>query len=842
MPEAGKTSGKRIWLLCLISLLASGAILLVIFALTGNMGTGSQSLAIMDAEVQYVDFFSWLKNVFAGEDSIIYSFKKGLGGTGIALFAYYLASPFNILAALFSKGQMPVFIDLLFLLKVMAASAASCFAIYRRFPKIKERTAVILAVGYSLMHWSLCQSSNIMWLDGAYMLPLILLGVYRLVRGKNIVLLSVTAGLSIIFNWYTGGFNCIIAVCWFIVEMIIFRYAGGKEKIIPCAVRFIISMLLGVLLSMVIFLPNILALREGKGSSFALSGFMGGFLANPLNIIRNNAGGVYNFYGVGEASVFAGSLASIGVVSLFRSAAFKLKEKILAAGIIIFGVLTFFLQPFYFIFTLLKEVESYQYRHEYVITLMLVFLAAWYFERFDGSRRERAKLFQNACFLAAAIVILNIAFPNDDRDIAGIITTCICLPLMGLFIFLDKETGKKRIFPAVLAVIAAAELFAGAFVTVRCYNNDFNIVSEYEAYAAEMEKFADDIKAEDGGLYRISETSHRDKSSKSACLNDGLAFNLMANTTYSSCTEYVQVQLLERLGYKSWAGVCNVVNTAILPSDSLLGVRYILSDREIEGLVPLEGEYAGRKLYENPYALPMFYTAQLKGDAGYAGNTFEYINALYSKLTGEDEKIMLPAEAEETEEGFAVSMPEGTDALYMSIDETAAVFDIYEDGNYVTEAGGWLSSGIIHIPREGESVSISIENREGAYEGEILFYAVSNENLKKAAEKIIASNGVSDAELFKTKAKINVTAEAGDVLITPVVNTPGWTVSVNGAEKETLEFAEGFIAVPLEEGANSVEMSYRLPGLTAGLILSIAALLAIIAAGFTKKKADGKII
>ena len=45
-----------------------------------------------------------------------------------------------------------------------------------------------------------------MWLDGVYLLPLSLLGVYLITQqnSRGLYLLAVTIGLGLIFNWYVG--------------------------------------------------------------------------------------------------------------------------------------------------------------------------------------------------------------------------------------------------------------------------------------------------------------------------------------------------------------------------------------------------------------------------------------------------------------------------------------------------------------------------------------------------------------------------------------------------------------------------------------------------------------
>lgn len=81
----------------LYSGLLTFALLCILFAVGGLAPFGSKSLAVMDADIQYLDFFSYFKDVLSGKNTIGYTFGKTLGGSNIAVFSYYLSSPFNLL-------------------------------------------------------------------------------------------------------------------------------------------------------------------------------------------------------------------------------------------------------------------------------------------------------------------------------------------------------------------------------------------------------------------------------------------------------------------------------------------------------------------------------------------------------------------------------------------------------------------------------------------------------------------------------------------------------------------------------------------------------------------------
>ena len=89
-----------------LSFFLVAGILLALFFVNGFAPFGAGSLAGNDARIQYIDFFLYLKDVLAGQNSITYTFSKLLGGSAIALYSYYLASPLNLLVVFFPKTEI----------------------------------------------------------------------------------------------------------------------------------------------------------------------------------------------------------------------------------------------------------------------------------------------------------------------------------------------------------------------------------------------------------------------------------------------------------------------------------------------------------------------------------------------------------------------------------------------------------------------------------------------------------------------------------------------------------------------------------------------------------------
>lgn len=75
--------------------------LLLLFWHYGYAPFGDNSLASHDAGIQYLNFYSYFKDVLSGKNSLTYTFSKTLGGNCIGVFSYYLTSPFMLLFCIF---------------------------------------------------------------------------------------------------------------------------------------------------------------------------------------------------------------------------------------------------------------------------------------------------------------------------------------------------------------------------------------------------------------------------------------------------------------------------------------------------------------------------------------------------------------------------------------------------------------------------------------------------------------------------------------------------------------------------------------------------------------------
>lgn len=847
-------------------ILSFGIIMVVRLSLYYTLGYapfGEKSLIVNDAHIQYVDFFAYLKDVLSGENSIAYSFTKTLGGTCIGVFSYYLASPFNLLLMLFEKTSIYTFFHLVIALKLSTAGATFAYFLNVRFKefinnkKYANFLVVALSVSYGLGQYSLAQSSNIKWLEGVYFLPLILAGVYEVVQKKSSWKLSLFVGLAIIFNWYTGGISCLFSIFWFVLEVCLKlteeSKIDGKQSVkdsFELLVRYGVAMALGVVLSAVLFLPTISALKNSTRGSFDLSViFNPTFIGEIPSVIQGYSLGAIS--GLGYVSLFCGTLALIGMIGCFLSKEMKSSKKIVLGVFAGFSVLMYYWQPLFGLFSMLKTSESFFYRYSYCSIFTIVFMAALFFFTTDYEKQPSLLIKIGGTY---AVVLLVMNYINHMQNVNNTNTTAVYMvAISAAMVFVIYSIGRSKVVKGIALVVASilllGEVTQSSKLLMEYYSSgDY---SYYRMYVTEQEMQIDELKAYDADLYRISQTTTRTTlpGNITAYYNDGLAYGYWSIAGYTSSPDDVQREFLDRLGYPINGENMCIVNTSILAADALMGVKYVLSPSAINGLQLVEelGVHNGKAVYKNPYSLPMaFVYPENALVVNNESNPFVYQNELYSKLLGETVELYVPLQYVQSGQTYTLSIPEGNYAIYGNLPwQSYANARVNANGYYETTYAYWLSPMVFYIPTNvGDQtavVTVSAADASGFVSGAEQFYALNLDKLAEVSEKISAHK-VDSLELENGYAHVVTNAKAGEKLFISIPYDRGWKVTLNGEKVMPELFGDCMYTVALVDGVNEIEMSYSVPLLGAGIVVSIIGVIALGVIMMLERKNKGVIL
>lgn len=824
---------------------------------------GGNSMAWSDADIQYLDFFAYFKDVLAGRNDIGYTFSKELGGTNIGTYSYYLASPFNLLVIFFPKTELHTFFDLLVSLKLSTAAVMCAFFFRHRFSEeLQAKYIILLSVAYALMQYNIAQCSNMMWLDGVYMLPLILLGVYKLIAMNHPYFLSISVGLAIIFNWYSAGTDCLFAILWLFFEMFFVNdYMEHVERNIRTyfgkVICFGCAMIMGIVLSAVLFLPTIFAMKGSGEGTFDWDLIQNEFLGDPMSAIQNYTLGATSSQG--SVALFCGSLAVIGCVCFFFSKRIQIKRKLVAGVMLCVSVMCFYWKPLAVTFSLFKQVDSYWYRYSYAVIFLILFLAACFFEKSENKAIETPYLsLKCSIMFSALLLILNYVKPVWNTKYVYV--TAVFLLITGVLLELPslvkskEKTKVKSAGTVLLAGVLVIELFANLHLLTKYYR--VSNVETFKDYTIQAVEQTERIQQYDKGQYRISQTTTRNVSENgvTAYYNGAMAYNYKSITEYTSAPDGRQMDFLDRLGYRCEGINMQIVNTSVLGADSLLGVKYILSPYAINGLEPVEelGSYNGKTVYENPYALPMAFVYDLteSGIETEYTNPFEYQNQLFSELAGEQVEVYQKLNFERNESNntytYMVDVPEGKYVLYGNLPWNSTMSaGVSINGEKEFAYASWLSPSVFYIPSDHVNKQVTVTLTAATMDlSDEQFYALNLEELERVTQ-MISRGEVEDLQMENGYVSCTVKGEKDERLFLSVPYHEGWTILLNGEEIEPELFGDCLISIPLTDGTNQVEMVYHVPMLKTGAVVSCAGILIL---GFSavyrkkKRKLKGKVL
>ena len=857
-----------------ISFLSVVFIVLIVFAIFGIAPFGNHGLLYRDGDIQMVDLFCWYKDVLTGKSSIVYTFSKSLGGSNFSVFTYYLASPLSLLVVFFNKSDVPLFINILFILKAaIAALFMAIYLTYRFEPDTKSKyfVSAILSVSYALNPFFITQSSNTMWLDGAYMLPLILMGAEKIARGKKSCLLIITAALAICFNWYSGIIDLMFCCFWFIFEFIRIRITDKNENksfpkhfLTACA-HFALSCICSLLIASAVLVPTLLKLSErthGKGGLTMLADLS--FIGGVHDVLLNYSFGMISLKG--SVSLFAGSFVMLGVCLLFIASAKPLKEKIFYGIILLFTVLMYFWQPLVALFSMLRVVESFWYRYTYLGIFALIFLAsAFYLDTNKGKIRAWMPPVAAAVF-SIIVTVLLLLLPTRSSDqifsisFSRITSTYIDLKLVPIIskiifpllislimcmIITNGNTHKtlKKIYAGFMGLLIVFEISLGQLILAERYTTaNAGTLSDY---IKNEENLLDSIN--DDSFYRVLQTSYHSVHSSGfpASYNEPMAFGFNSVTSFISDPDENTIAFMDKAGYAAYSSTITTTVSENLATDSFTGVKYVLlpcNAIDNSGLVKLTGTDGFKEIYLNPYAFPTAFVYDGSGDYDSSSSCPAiYINDIVKRLTNIDKDLFVPAtysvSAEDSSVIYSVDLCDDYDPdnyiLYANIPtstENGAMLTV--NGEDYMNYSQFLSPSMVRIVSEEKNVTVGIRFNSGtdaeSLVGDAQFYLLDLSVLKEASEA--ANHRAADTLVLRDgygKFTVDNTS-AGKSLFISVPVEKGWTITRNGQTVKADVIGNALMSIPLENGKNEIEMSYRVPFMCTSLLLSALGLLIFI--------------
>ncbi len=861
---------KEYWPQFLLAFLFPALTVLAAFAVTGCYPFGDRTILTVDLYHQYCPFLVAFRDKVLSGESLFYSWNDGLGQEYYAAYANYAASPLNIFSLFFTAKTMPVFIEFVTCFRAGLASLFMLLFLSSNDNRRIDNITVVFSSSYALCGWFISFFWNIMWCDAVVLLPLIALGLKRLLADRKVGLYIVTLAIAIASNYYAGYFICLFMVI-FAPAYYFCLFSGEKPKgdpgrlcfktFIGAAFRFAFSSILAAGASAALTIPTYLILKNCSATGDQLKVDYG--LQNDL----------FDFFGRlmvaanpnirdGMANVYSGIVIVLLLPLFFllpKRTGIKLKHKIFFGVLLAVMYLSLTNRTLNFIWHGMHFPNQIPYRESFIMSFLLVFIG------FLTIRRIRSlgvKYVTGAVLSSAAFLILYEKFGSGNEGYLQIGVTLLFLIIQGAALHTVSNINVKKsefFLETLLTVTMMVEMFAASLITIGlvCKHEGFTSYAPYGRNHEEVYAYVEQAEGSEGHMnFERSELYPNN-----VCDLQSL-YNVKGLSIFSSTARESFVKYMRNFGFhnNNINGLRNAGLTRV--TATLLNVRNLVEIDKTQAVPALfEQEYKGKVIssWANKDALSVGfmtdpavidYAPDYDNDLNVFSKTNDWVKSMGAEddvykpvtLIAGDTSGLMTVDRESSAMTFTTSsnVQNNEYSFNVTVKDADIGSDIYlyanskKGGNVTITCGDKtrkfeirsfqiISCGVF----DGTPIEVYVKYSESPSSNITLYgYQLDRAGYDRMLEKF------SDEQLFvtdydTTSLSGHIDVKEDGLLFLSIPYAEGWSAVVDGENAEITPIQDALMGIRLKAGSHDISLKYTPAGFKAGLIISIVSVITI---------------
>lgn len=802
---------------------------------------GDKTFLWTDAD-QYLSFQHYIGST-AGKNDVFYSWNNALGGNAFVQLAYYAFSPFNIIFMVLND-HMILAAHLVAYTKIVAASLTFfyCLDYLHREKYYLMKSA--LSMCYGLMGYMVFYGWNTSWMDAVILLPIIYIGIIKIIEGKSPLQYTAALCVSVISNFYIGFMLCIGSFILYTASLLLQekKYLEGLKD---SFIRYALFSLSAVGAAMFVLLPAYLGLPESRSESLKTLIIEMFFTVKPVEILSGLFTGQINPISSNAPLIYVGTFPLMLTVLFFVCKRASDRKKLVYAALLI----TFFLSFENSVINVMWHGMSYNawfnYRYSFLMSFVLLLIA---YDSFllirSGSVSKNEYLTAGAILFVIAGFLIN--DPIDRIRPISLTTDIILICLITGLLYLGYQY--KRAFMAFIVLLMMFCTVANGY----CYLQDTSIVelqyskASYDAKNTLMQDAKRSIS--DDSFYRMETTARF-----GTC--DGNLFNYNGVSQFASTENMDNLDFIKKLGvlhtYMWWSRYSPDMPEA---SESLLGFKYLLTDtlnsKDYENI----GSSGEIQFYKNPNALPVLFPSETSGVNMEAMNDFDLQNEIWKSINGIDKNVF---------EANNVKIPDADDAvdvnnagtaddadaadsagssktLTITVNRSGSVYLSVPDSSYSSfkiegtsqdkEISYYFANEIYYVGElsEGDTFNLIVTTNGDNYDlNQIVCYTENKSVIEENAAQIKNTDMEID-EVGSSHIEMSYKGNRKNIATT-IPYDENWTVYDNGNKAAIQKNWNNFISFELDDADDhQIRLIYRPKGFKAGAAVSLMSVLFIV--------------
>ena len=807
---------------------------------------GDNTFLMYDMKRQYVDYYSYLKSIFAGNNNLLYSFSTTLGAGMVGFEVYYLSSPFLLILVLFPQAYIPLGVTFIIGIKLALAAVIMSLFIQRTFGPEHKLIAAFGAISWSFSSFLFAHSMNMMWMDVIILFPLIIWALEELLERCNRIFYIIVLALMLWFNYYITFQVIIFLFFWGLFYIFITKPKNPVKGIL----RTVYCSALAVGIDAVALLPTGLELFNSPKDIRQLGLTLTGNNLIFRDIFSKLPTCAYDYIEArfGLPQIFCGVLLIILSVLFYMDQKTSIKERIATAIMFAILLVSFCNDAINLIWHAGMEPSGHPYRYAYMWIFLMIICSC----KVLVNRKSITLPKVGIAILLVGIMFYEVLRTRYDHisDMTIMLNWTLLIIYgigLGLYVLAQKKQYGKlsMIIICAFAVLQTADLGVNAVYTYHWQSVNNNSAKEYSATVDSVSATIDQIKRMDSGFYRMENLNPRQQ-------NDGMQYDYKGITHYSSAGMTYVRYFLRDLGFNDDGLYTHYGHDNTVTADSIFGIKYLVSD----GTYPVHPSYSKIiddkvSAYQNPYALSCAIGVNdLDVNILDDEDPFDYQQRIYSSMAGE--KINIFDKADFTQNGMVIDNvpymyyyvePAGDGELYMYLDDLNNIEQglvVYLNDELVTGYGNASSYKVLNLGyhQKGEELCVCVEADTPAPEfGEAIFVT---ENLSEVERgyNIISARCEEIEEVSSSHLKLQTYNNEGVFLSVPYEK--GWNVMVNGVPEEPRMVYGALMYIPLDNTSDVQKINmYFLPdGLLTGMVISLFSIICFVFIVLKKVRSD----
>ena len=810
-------------------------VMAIVWLVNGIGPFGKRSMIIIDGLHQYLPFFSDYYNKLKEGSSLFYTWDVGGGNNFMSLWAYYLASPLNLIVLLFKKPDLYIGVSLILSLKICISGLNFSFFLTNRF-KNNEKSYMVVAfsLAYAFSNYVVGYSWNLMWLDVVMMLPIVALGMDRLIKKRDARVYILALTYCMCTNYYISVIMCIFLVLWFLVQ----KYESFKHFILS-GIRFSLASVLSAAMAAIVLLPAYYGISDTASANISMPK-IGVMYGNFIDIIKTQMAGTAPLVTQtfdGGVNLYCGMLPVILILIALFSKNVKLGTKLKYGLLLVFFIVSFNNELLNYIWHGFHNQYGIPNRFSFLYIFAFLVIAYEVLPIVKGFKLWQIVL---GIGLILGVVGYNISDNGTGSEVIlpTVATVIVCAIYVMILVFYKLRYIDKKYFRYILAITMSLEMVIEGVVGFKSVGTTETMKYFNDTYI--MEEASQFMEGMDAGLYRVDMINP-------SILDESTWNNFKSLGIFCTTVQGDMVTGMSRLGF--YTGANEYLYKGATPlTNSMLGVKYMVAHSGATNNVDgsLITSIDGVDIYQNMYPLSMAYMVEdidswdyLSGnvfntqnsfarDVMKSQNVFDVLSPVYSvvgnnctatfedgvihydRTSNKDVSIKVQFVVTEDMDLYTCYRGSNIHMMNITVNGTAKQDRYHIQAYHVGECtpGTLVTAEYLMLDDGPDAGILNIAAAGFRYD-----------NFEKVYDKLQACQlEVTDYEDGYVAGYIDAT-KAG-TMFSSIPYNAGWTVTIDGKKVETKKAMEAFLSFEVDKGQHYVEMKFVPEGFTMGVKLT----------------------